>query len=917
MKKHSWVWGNLLWISVACASLAVGCTAKKKPTTADKSATRGVETRGGGTKTARGGIEAASTDPYVASLLAAQRSVAVDVLWVRKIPLKKKAGDPDKASKKKAAGPKGRLKKRLRKRKRLRRKRRRIGGKLRRKRKKKKRYKKKGGVTRVHLTVLPNPRRKACIGFTEQFPGGAGSMWQASIWIAANAASQAVGRQLVDFRFLAGSEGFIDGPSAGALFTAGFMAAITGAPVRPEVSMTGTVNPDGTVGLVGGLEQKFLAALKKGKKILGYPEGNKLQKGKGNRVVNLETLAEEHGAKAVPIRDIYEAYALLTGKKFPGRKRAKVKEMTFSQKLASMLSGLSQRWLQKHDRFVSQAEDKKFNDKIQKMYESRLKPSLIYKEFTDKMAKEGKPGAAYYSAVRSATWAYTAEKFTDVVYLWNQWTALVKARQKRAKSQFMALLRKRRQRMAQMKKKKECKKNRWKGKECRKLKALLRKRKKAEKQRKKTAKKDAKPKRNRRSSARNGRMKKTQKAKETEDKLPPEPPKDFQKILLDLAEEMAEKAKNVDKVKKGLAKIKPSTVDGSLALVAAYAEIVQGSAFAAISKSRLLRLKKYRKFLQYMRKRRARIRRRAASRSAYGAYRRARSMRRLAYRTAHYVDETVKFAGIAFGKSTLAKELVGLHTAGGRKIQISEAQMKSMANQLFAAAKANLDLIRSVFSRHRFGRFILAILSSRNPEYIIARLGASQAGKMVLKFREAGHQGKHIKLENGYVALGAAVAAYMASAKIIAKWFNLKIKHRTGQKVKSVGRPVTLTNVLHRARIFALEKAYRAQKSAGAIPTFSRILFQTADGMKEESLSGQVKAVELYWRAALYSRLAEMFCRSAKNDQTGGTQNPYSHQDKGTHNVFLPAALVKSRNENAPLVEKHAFARLLGVFEKK
>ncbi|MBU1536050.1 hypothetical protein KKF84_12070, partial [Myxococcota bacterium] len=176
----------------------------------------------------------------------------------------------------------------------------------------------KGGTTRVTLTVLPNKDKVSRIGYTEQYPGGTGGMWRASLWIAAKSAAQAVGHEMIDFAFLGGSRGFVDGPSAGALFTAGFMAAIMGVPVKSEATMTGTVNPDGTVGLVGGLEYKFLAAIKKGKKILGYPVGNKIQKGKGGRLVNLESLAEENGAKAYPVKDIYEAYKLLTGQDFPG-----------------------------------------------------------------------------------------------------------------------------------------------------------------------------------------------------------------------------------------------------------------------------------------------------------------------------------------------------------------------------------------------------------------------------------------------------------------------------------------------------------------------------------------------------------------------------------------------------------------------
>jgi hypothetical protein len=39
------------------------------------------------------------------------------------------------------------------------------------------------------------------------------------------------------------------------------------------------------------------------------------------------------------------------------------------------------------------------------------------------------------------------------------------------------------------------------------------------------------------------------------------------------------------------------------------------------------------------------------------------------------------------------------------------------------------------------------------------------------------------------------------------------------------------------------------------------MLFQAAEKLRKASLGGQIKAVELYWRAALYCRLAMMLVR--------------------------------------------------------
>ncbi len=707
-------------------------------------------------------------------------------------------------------------------------------------------------MTRVLLRIGPNPKRAARIGIAEQFPGGAGHSWRASVWIAARSAAQAVGREIVDFRFLADSEGFIDGPSAGGLFTAGFMAALTGARVRPEVSMTGTVNPDGTVGVVGGLEQKLLAAIQRGKKVLGYPEGNKLTKGKGGRVVNLETLAAEHGAKAVPVRDIYEAYRLLTGKAFPKRGKASPQALQLDKPVTVKLLGKAADWRKQHQRFRQLGEENLHSKLARRFYGKRFKPAKIYLDASLAAAKAEHPGAAYYSAVRSATWAYTAQKFTDVVYLWKKWITLVKKEQRSARGKFLRLLKRRIAEKKRQALEKQCKKERYKSARCKRLRTELAKARKAarrearlERRRKARAKRRAKRRGKRTTKAGKGTgraAKDNQKDKDGEEsKVPPEPPRDFQKLLIDKARDMDEKTKAIDRVKADLALKKPKTVDQALALISGYAELVQGAAFAIVGKTRLKLLQRYKRFRKYMRN--------------------ARMKRRMAVKTVTYVDDTVKFAGIAFGKAKLARELSEIHSSGGQPVSLTETRMQSIANQLFAAAKANLDFINSLLPRGFRGLLVRRYLSSRSPEYVIARLGMSRAGKLVFKFREAGEQGKHIELGTGYAALGAAVASYLASSKLIAKVFTLGIRHKTGQVIRKVKRPVELTNALHRARSTALEAAYRAQKRAGIVPTYSRILYETANQYRKESLSGQVKALELYWRATLYSRLAEMLIR--------------------------------------------------------
>jgi predicted S18 family serine protease len=47
--------------------------------------------------------------------------------------------------------------------------------------------------------------------------------------------------------------GIVDGPSAGAAITIAIVAAINNQILNNTIFITGTINPDGTIGMVGGL----------------------------------------------------------------------------------------------------------------------------------------------------------------------------------------------------------------------------------------------------------------------------------------------------------------------------------------------------------------------------------------------------------------------------------------------------------------------------------------------------------------------------------------------------------------------------------------------------------------------------------------------------------------------------------------
>jgi hypothetical protein len=201
--------------------------------------------------------------------------------------------------------------------------------------------KKYGDMLAASVTTAPNRTGSVYVHANARAEAG-GPKWASSIGLAAVVAANTLEMDLLDFEFTVETAKVGDGPSASGMVTASFLAAATGVPIDPDVTMTGTINPDGTIGPVGGIPEKFEAALRRGKHKLGFPIGMRLAKSNvSGEKVDLVKLAAASNAQAVEIANVQQAYQLLTNKSLPEVLPVDPQEMRLDAATADKLGELT------------------------------------------------------------------------------------------------------------------------------------------------------------------------------------------------------------------------------------------------------------------------------------------------------------------------------------------------------------------------------------------------------------------------------------------------------------------------------------------------------------------------------------------------------------------------------------------------
>lgn len=217
------------------------------------------------------------------------------------------------------------------------------------------------------IVVERNPQPRLRVGFLERVAGGIGDEMRYSAWLSAIVASQRAGLLLDDLTITFDVYDHVDGPSAGGIMTTAVLAALLGHELDPRVAMTGTIHPDGTIGPVGGIAQKIMAASEGGLTTVLIPRGQRFERTDEGETLDLFAHGSSLGVDVVEVGDIDTAYALITGHALPRFRPA-----------ADMSTAVPQ-WLADELRTMYEATDVYVEDLLETMAElgQDSEPSML------------------------------------------------------------------------------------------------------------------------------------------------------------------------------------------------------------------------------------------------------------------------------------------------------------------------------------------------------------------------------------------------------------------------------------------------------------------------------------------------------------------------------------------------------------
>lgn len=170
-----------------------------------------------------------------------------------------------------------------------------------------------GNCSRVDFTFTRTGEKKPLsVGYGENTPAGTGEVIKGSLWLAGITAALQRNTSMSGIEIVIHFKDFTDGPSAGGIICLSILTALDGKTMPADFAMTGTIMPDGTIGLVGGVQYKLKAAGKAGIKRVCIPAGRRFEFDSiTKQEVDLNQIARDNGIELHYVKNIQEAYAIM------------------------------------------------------------------------------------------------------------------------------------------------------------------------------------------------------------------------------------------------------------------------------------------------------------------------------------------------------------------------------------------------------------------------------------------------------------------------------------------------------------------------------------------------------------------------------------------------------------------------------
>lgn len=162
-------------------------------------------------------------------------------------------------------------------------------------------------------------------------PNGSGQTIHSSIWMASLLAAMLRNDTMHGVTITVEFTGNVDGPSAGGVTCLTILSALDGLPLPTDFAMTGTILPDGTIGIVGGVPDKMRAAAQAGVKRLFIPAFQRIvQEKDGDTVkdIDLQSLADELNIELHFVENIFEAYSILHNRPWNRNSSTNIRQVT-------------------------------------------------------------------------------------------------------------------------------------------------------------------------------------------------------------------------------------------------------------------------------------------------------------------------------------------------------------------------------------------------------------------------------------------------------------------------------------------------------------------------------------------------------------------------------------------------------------